>query len=84
MYTRTTTTLKPLKSTTVTFLWADDGWCYIPKLGIRQKFTVTDYQFQKWEGIIPIPLYMEEVVWKLYSESPRIWSEGNDTFMMTS
>ena len=75
-YTRKTTTdLTPLKSIEVTLLWGNDGWCYIPELSVRQKFTETTYFSEKWTGILPLPLHIEEVLWTIYSESPLVWGQ---------
>jgi len=81
-YSRIETKLKPLKSVDATFLWGNDGWCYIPELKMRQKFTQTEYEYEKWEGVIAMPLNVEKLSWKLYSKSPRIWSEGADVFSL--
>jgi len=72
----------PLKSMDITLLWCNDGWCYIPALGIRQKFTEKHYFSQPWDGIIGIPQYIEDVKWCLYSQYPRVWSENNDVFKL--
>ena len=82
-YARIQTKLKPLKSVNATFLWGNDGWCYIPELKIRQKFTETEYIFENWDGVTAMPLNIEKLVWQLYSESPRIWREGEDVFGIT-
>jgi len=74
----------PLKNRDVTLIWCNDGWCYIPALGIRQRFTEKQYFFQPWDGIIGMPQYLEDVKWCLFSEQPRIWSENNDVFTLTS
>jgi len=66
---------KPLKSMKVTLIWGNDGWCYMPELLMRQKFTETTYFFEKWSGIIAPPQFVEEVTWTLYSERPRVWRE---------
>ena len=31
---------KPIESKNVTFIWGNDGWCYIPELTKRQRFSV--------------------------------------------
>jgi hypothetical protein len=69
-----------LKKQNVTLLWCDDGWCYIPALKLRQKFTETKYFHEKWDGVIATPLYIEDITWTLFSEKPRAWSETSDQF----
>lgn len=71
---------KLLKTTTVTRIWANDGWCYIPELKTREKFTETSFFSEKWEGIIPIPLYSEVVIRETYSQKPLIWRERGKEF----
>lgn len=80
----TSTLPKPIKSKTVTMLWGNDGWCYIPQLQIRQKYTENTYVFQSWDGVIAIPAHTEEVTWALYSESPRVWREQDEIFSQLS
>jgi len=70
----------PLKTQLVNFIWGIDGWCYIPELKIRQKYTETKYFMEEWNGIIPMPCHHEKIEWSLYSQKPRIWKEGNDVF----
>ena len=80
-YTRKTTTdLKPLKSIHVTLLWCNDGWCYIPELSLRQKFTETTIFSEKWTGVFGLPIHVEEVDWIIYSESPLIWGQKSEVF----
>ena len=71
---------KPIESKKVTFIWASDGWCYIPQLKLRQKFTEKRYCHEDWQGVIPMPEYIEQVNWTLYSKEPRIWQENEDVF----
>ena len=65
----------PLKKTKTTFIWSSDGWCYIPELKLRQKYTENKYFFENWEGVIAPPLNIERVDWYLYSQVPRCWRE---------
>ena len=83
-YSKIETKLKPLKSVNATFLWGNDGWCYIPELKIRQKFSETDYVYEPWEGVIAMPLNVENLTWKLYCKAPRTWSEGPEVFQIDS
>lgn len=73
--------LSTIDSKTITNIWANDGWCYVPELQVRRKFQMTyeDNVFEiteeRWGGVTPLSEYSEAVLWSLYSESPRIWSE---------
>ena len=71
---------KPIRSMDVIFLWGNDGWCYIPALKARQKFTESRYFYEFWEGVIPIPKHTETLTWALYSERPHVWREGDELF----
>ena len=70
---------KPLQKTKTTFIWGSDGWCYVPELKLRQKYTENKYFFEHWEGVIAPPLSLEKVDWYLYSQSPRCWREETET-----
>ena len=70
----------PIESKNVTFIWANDGWCYIPQLNLRQKFTNTHYYHEDWNGVIALPEYIEQVTWTLHSKEPRVWQENEDVF----
>lgn len=63
-------------------LWADDGWCYIPQLKKRERFTETHFFSENWDGIIPIPLYSEQVLQYVYS--PLVWREFDDLYEVTN
>jgi hypothetical protein len=53
-------------------IWANDGWCYIPQLNIRRKFKETHTIEEDWEGVIPLPEYIEELTLTSYEQSfPR-------------
>jgi len=67
--------MKPIESKEVTLIWANDGWCYIPELRIRQKFTEKYYYNEDWSGVIALPEYIENITWVLYSKEPRVWQE---------
>jgi hypothetical protein len=72
-----------LKSMQAIFIWGSDGWCYIPQLKIRQKFTEKKYFMEEWDGIVPIPCHHEKMEWALISDKPRIWKEGSDVFYLS-
>lgn len=69
------TSAKPLDTKQVTLLWAQDGWCYIPQLKIRQRFTEKLYYREEWTGVIALPEYIETVTWTLFSKEPLVWRE---------
>ena len=71
---------KPIQQANVTFIWSSDGWCYIPELKMRQRYTEDKYFFESWEGIIAPVLNLEKVDWSLYSRTPRRWRESGDIF----
>ena len=75
-----TLTLPKMKGKKVTLIWANDGWCYIPQLNIRQRFTETHYYHESWTGIIAMPEYVEEVERTLYSKEPLIWRENDEIY----
>jgi hypothetical protein len=76
----TSTSMKALESKNVTMIWAEDGWCYIPELHLRQKFNETHYYREDWSGIIAMPEYIEKVTWALYSKEPRVWREDGEVY----
>lgn len=61
----------------ITLIWGNDGWCYIPQLGIRRKFT-DKYLQEEWNGVIAMPEYLEEVNWIVHSST--VWSENDETY----
>lgn len=69
----------PIEKKELTYLWCNDGWCYIPDLQIRQKFILTDslieLQQEPWQGVIPLPLQTEAVTRVVYCQSPMVWME---------
>lgn len=77
---------KPLKMSNVTYLWCNDGWCYIPEINIRRKYSTSDNNSelniieQNWTGVIPVCEYSEMVEISLYSDSPQIWKEKIEDF----
>jgi len=70
----------PLKEAVITRVWAQDGWCYIPQLLKREKFTEEEFFEESWDGVIPIPVYSETLIRTIYSMSPRIWREKGEEF----
>ena len=76
------TSTKPIESKNVTLIWANDGWCYIPQLKLRQRFTETHYSSEEWLGVIAMPEYIEEVTWALHSKEPRIWQENGEIYSL--
>ena len=69
------TSMTPIEKKEVHLIWANDGWCYIPQLKIRQKFTDTHYFHEEWLGVIAPPQHIETITWSLYSKEPRVWQE---------
>lgn len=66
----------------ITRVWANDGWCYIPELKKRQQFFDTEegtlLKSESYDGIIPLPLYSECVLYATFPKEPRSWVEmGN-------
>lgn len=74
------TLTSPIQSKEVTLIWGNDGWCYIPDLKMRQRYTESQYFFEFWDGVIAMPEHIEQVEWILYSESPRLWKEASELF----
>ena len=71
---------KPIESKKVTFIWSNDGWCYIPELKLRQKFSETLFTQEEWDGVIAMPEYIETVNRHVYSVSPLVWREKGSQF----
>ncbi len=71
---------------TVTYVWASDGWCYIPELQRRHRFTVTRrvdtliMTEESWSGVIPLPENLDKVELTVLSLSPRAWMEECGAF----
>jgi hypothetical protein len=71
----------PIEQQNVTAFWCSDGWCYIPEKKIRRKFQYNKkmiYTSETWDGIIPIPSYVEKIEWITYS--PLLWQEKSTEF----
>jgi hypothetical protein len=66
---------KPIEIKKVMMIWGNDGWCYIPQLKLRQKFTETLFTQEKWDGVIAIPENIETINRYVYSLSPLVWRE---------
>uniref|UniRef100_A0A6C0JWL4 Uncharacterized protein n=1 Tax=viral metagenome TaxID=1070528 RepID=A0A6C0JWL4_9ZZZZ len=81
-YTRVTSSTlpKPIESRKVTLVWGNDGWCYIPQLSIRRKFTESLYYKEDWLGVIAMPEYIEEIEWTKYPNG--MWKENNEVFSL--
>jgi hypothetical protein len=63
---------------TVTRIWSEDGWSYIPELKLREKFTELHFFRETWEGIISRPLHVETLIRATYS--PLVWRETGKEF----
>lgn len=66
--------------TSITRIWADDEWCYIPELKVRQKFLViptciqeVEFFSEDWSGTIPNARNVEKLSY--YKHSPTAWEE---------
>lgn len=49
-------------------IWGNDGWCYIPELTIRRKFTETGNIQEAWSGVIALPEHIETLTSEDYEE----------------
>lgn len=83
---------KPIKTILITRIWANDGWCYIPELKIRQRFFVNGHDMlrldsETYTGVTPFPEHSELLTYFLYSENPLSWGEqgvwGYEAFEQT-
>lgn len=63
---------------TVTRIWSEDGWSYIPELKLREKFTDVHFFRENWEGIISRPLHVETLIRTTYSS--LAWRETGKEF----
>jgi len=67
---------------TITRIWAQDGWCYIPELKERQRFFVNEnlfeMDFEVWNGVIPLPEHRETLSYSLERQKPRVWREQGE------
>ena len=77
---------KSIEVKLLTYLWCNDGWCYIPELKKRQVYWYNkdqDYytiESVEWEGVIPMVEHHENIKMMVYSHSPRVWSEETEDF----
>ena len=78
--------LNPKKEETILYIWAEDGWLYIPQKAIRRKYITTgtldvfEILDESWTGTIPLCEHMEKIHVTIYSESPQIWLEDSVYF----
>ena len=70
----------PIETRKLNLIWGNDGWCYIPDLKVRQKFTEDKFYRENWDGVIAMPEYIENITWTLYSQSPLLWRESASVF----
>jgi hypothetical protein len=70
----------PIETRKLNLIWGSDGWCYIPDLKVRQKFKEDKFYREKWDGVIAMPEYIENITWTLYSHSPLVWRESASGF----
>ena len=72
----------------LTYLWGNDGWCYVPELKQRRRYKleelgVIDLQIEDYVGVMPTILHEEAVLMTVYSQTkegkmPRVWSEKTE------
>lgn len=70
----------------ITRVWANDGWCYIPELKIRQLFSnpnntsnTISIKTEGWLGAIPSPCHIETGITHIdIADKPMIWEEMSD------
>ncbi len=76
---------KPRDTKELLYVWGCDGWCYISELKKRVKFLITNNNDlimteEQWEGVLPLPQFVEKIQMTLISESPRVWMEESPSF----
>jgi hypothetical protein len=64
----------------VTFLWANDGWCYVPELKQRRKYILSkdgniEMLIQLWHYVIPKVENVEQVTQMVLERNPLVWKE---------
>ncbi len=80
------TSTKPLETKHVTYIWCNDGWCYVPELKQRKIYYTCKEKDQlsvevsSWEGVIPLAEYVESIKMTVYSNSPMLWKEETEDF----
>ena len=66
-------------SSQITRIWAQDGWCYIPELSQRQRFSVVgeflEMEQEIWRGVIPMPEHRESLGYNVRGLQPLTWQE---------
>jgi len=78
-YERSTSALaKNAKKTTL--IWGNDGWCYIPELKMRQRFTEKKYYREDWDGVVAMPEYIEIIERSITTKEPLVWQEESEIF----
>jgi hypothetical protein len=75
--------MTPKEMNEVTFLWANDGWCYIPELKQRRKYVlnndgIVEVLVQVWAYAIPLPQHVEKVTQSVLQETPRVLQEQTE------
>lgn len=69
----------PIETKKLKYIWCNDGWCYIPEIKQRHKHLLRESQIElqqePWEGVIPLPLHVEEVTRVTYCQAPQVWKE---------
>lgn len=75
--------MTPKERNEVTFLWANDGWCYIPELKQRRKYVLAndgsvEILIQLWSYAIPMPQHTEKVTQKVLAKQPQVVLEETE------
>ena len=78
---RTPVASSTYNSVDITRVWGNDGWCYIPELRVRQRFSASlhphllAFKSEPWSGAMPLAVHQEQVRYSLMARSPLIWQE---------
>lgn len=78
-YERSTSTLAKNAKNTI-LIWGNDGWCYIPELKMRQRFTENKYFREDWDGVIAMPEFIETIQRVVLSKEPLSWQEDCEIY----
>ena len=71
----------------VTYMWCNDGWCYVPHLKQRRKYTleehgIIDVSIESYDGVMPMFQHSEEVQLTVFQwkegQIAKVWSEKTD------
>lgn len=71
----------------ITYLWCNDGWCYVPELKQRRKYVlenlnVIDVAIEPYTGVIPLFQNSEKVCLTVFhwkgEQIAKVWSEKTD------